>query len=88
MTTLAAPETREFPKDSIEKQVYGITEELKEYIPIENDRNRLGYCLYKYATGEGDKPEILIKSTKIKVAGITDEELAKKIENLLERIKK
>jgi len=66
-------------KLSIEKQVYSITEELKEYIQLPNDRNRLAYCLYKYVKGEGDSPEILVKSTKINFTGITEKELVSKL---------
>jgi hypothetical protein len=59
-----------------------------ENIPIVNDRNRLGFNLYKYMKGEGDKPEILVKSTKIKIIGITKEELARKLSEALTKIEK
>ena len=36
-------------------------------------------------SGEGDAPEILVKSTKIKIEGITKEELAKKISEELKK---
>jgi hypothetical protein len=88
MTTLPPPSTRNFPEDSLEKKVYNIVERLSEYLPILNDRNRLGFSLYKYLKGEGDSPEILVKSTKIKVAGITAEELADKIKYELSKIEK
>ncbi|MEI7810978.1 MAG: hypothetical protein WCJ01_00990 [Ignavibacteria bacterium] len=88
MTTLAPPATKLFPDDSIEKQVYGIVEKYKENIPIMNDRNRMGYNLFKFVTGQGDSPEILVKSTKIKIAGISKEELAIKLNDELKSIKK
>lgn len=85
MTTLPPPATKVFPESTIEKKCYNIVEMFKENIPIMNDRNRLGYNLYKFMTGEGDSPEILVKSTKIKIVGMTKEELAKR---LTEELKK
>lgn len=79
MTTLPPPGTKETAQDSVEKKVYAIVENLKEYLPIPNDRNRLGFSLYKFVTGEGDDPKILVHSTKIKIEGITPKELAEKI---------
>ncbi len=87
MTTLPPPNTREFPESSMEKKVYNIVESLSEYLPIANDRNRLGFGIYKYMTGEGDPPEVLIKSSKLKIKGITPEELAKKVSTEIENIK-
>jgi len=87
MTSLPPPKTKVFPIDSKEKQVYNIVEQLAENIPVPNDRNRLGYCLYKYVTGQGDNPEILVSSTKIKIVGMKKEELAKKINDELEKAK-
>ena len=87
MSTLPSPKTKKFPENSLEKQVYQIVESLSDYIPITNDRNRLGFNLYKYMKGEGDSPEILVKTSKIKVKGISLEELAGRIKNELEKIK-
>ncbi len=74
MTTLPSPGTNQFPDDSVEKQVYNIVDGLKEYLPIMNDRNRLGFCLYKYMQGEGDTPEVIVKTNKLVLEGITPEE--------------
>lgn len=79
MTTLAPPEVKETAENSIEKKVYSIVESLREFIPVPNDRNRLGFCLYKFVQGEGDDPKILVHSAKIHIEGITPEELAEKI---------
>ncbi len=87
MTTLPPPATKEFPDSSIEKQVYNIVDMFSEHIPISNDKNRLGFGLYKYITGEGDPPDILLKSSKIKIEGITLEALALKIKAKLDEIK-
>ena len=88
MTTLPPPAVKKFPDSSLEKQCYNIAEMFIENIPIMNDRNRLGYCLYKYMTGEGDAPEVIVSSTKIKIEGITKPELAKKLADELTKIKK
>jgi hypothetical protein len=88
MGTLPPPKTKNFPDDSLEKQVYNIVEHFHEHIPIMNDRNRLGFSLYKYLKGEGDDPSTLIKSTKIKIEGIDAKELAKKIGSEIEKLKK
>ena len=88
MAPLPPPNVKYFPESSLEKQCYNIAEKYIENIPIMNDRNRLGYNLYKYMSGEGDVPEILVKSTKIKIVGVTGKELATKISADLAEIKK
>ena len=88
MGTLPPPKTKNFPEDSMEKKVYNIVEQFHKNIPIMNDRNRLGFSLYKYMKGEGDDPATLIKSTKIKIEGISEEELAYKISSEIDKLKK
>jgi len=88
MTTLSPPVTKHFPEDSLEKKVYNIVGSFSQFIPVSNDRNRLGFSLFKYVKGEGDNPSVLLKSTKVKVVGISLEELAQKIAKELELIKK
>ncbi len=73
---------------SIERQVYSIVDEFKDNIPIPNDRNRLAFCLYKYVNGEGDSPEILVKTTKIKIEGISEKELAAKLKEKVSSVEK
>jgi hypothetical protein len=87
MATLSPPAVKETPEDSIEKKVYTIVEGLSQYLPIVNDRNRLGFALYKYVLGEGDNPTVTIKSAKVKIEGITLKELADKIALEIEKIK-
>ena len=87
MATLPPPATKQFPDESLEKKVYKVVNKFREFIPIENDRNRLGFSLYKYVIGEGDEPSILIKSTKVKVEGISLQELAKNITVEIDKIK-
>jgi len=86
MTTLPPPGVKEFPADSLEKKVYGIVESFAEFMPIQSDRYRLGYCLFKYMNSEGDEPKVALKSAKIRVEGITVSELAKKIDAELKKI--
>jgi hypothetical protein len=86
MTTLPPPGTRKFPDSSLEKKVYGIVDSVSEYIPIVNDRNRLGFGLFKFVSGEGDPPHVLLKSAKIRIEGISLEELAKKIDSAIKEL--
>lgn len=88
MTTLPPPSVNQFPADSVEKQVYGIVENLQEYLPIANDRNRLGFNLYKFVMGEGDEPKIMVKNAKVKIQGIAYDDLVKKLEDALKEVKK
>jgi hypothetical protein len=87
MTTLPAPSVKKAPADSIESKVYAMVGNYKEYIPIDNDRNRLSFCLLKFLNGEGDEPKITLKSAKIHVKGISMNELAKKLDEELTKIK-
>lgn len=88
MSTLPPPATQKFPDSSIEKQCYDLVDKFKDFIPISNDRNRLGFNLVKFVQGEGDAPEILVKSTKIKLEGISHKDLAVKINEELKNITK
>jgi hypothetical protein len=86
MTTLPPPNTREFSESTREKKAYNLVEQFAEYLPVANDRNRLGYGLFKYLEGEGDPPEVLLRSSKLKIEGITIDELAKKLSAELENL--
>lgn len=79
MSTLAPPFTNDFPADSLEKQVYTLVESFAEFIPIANDRNRLGYALFKYMIGEGDSPLVTVQAAKVKLQGISIEAIADKL---------
>jgi len=87
MTTLPPSSVINFSETSLEKKCYNIAESLKEYIPLMNERNRLGFNLFKYATGEGDDPKIIIRNAKIKFEGISEKDLTKKLSEEIERIK-
>jgi hypothetical protein len=86
MGTLPPPSTQKFPDDSIERKVYNLVERLAEYLPLPNDRNRLGFNLYKLMKGEGDKPEVILLNAKLTIKGISEKELAKKIDEELKKI--
>jgi len=88
MSTLPPPSTKKFPEDSLEARVYKIVEDLKEYLPVLNDRNRLGFSLYLYMKGEGDEPEFLLKNLKLNIRNISLEELTAKIKTELQKVKK
>jgi hypothetical protein len=87
MTTLPPPKLKTASADSIESKIYSMVENYKEYIPIMNDRHRLSFCLVKYLNGEGDEPKITLKTSKINVEGISKDDLAKKLDDELAKIK-
>ena len=70
MATKAPSPVKVFPDSSLEKQVYSFVDSLKEFIPVDNDRNRLSYGLIKYLSGDGDAPEVLVLRPASLVAGI------------------
>ena len=86
MTTLPPPKTKEFPQSSLEKKVHNLVELFVKELPIPNDRIRLAFGLFKYLSGEGDPPEVLVASSKLNIEGITEDELAKKIAGELKKI--
>ncbi len=87
MTTLPPPKTKDFPENSVEKKCYNIVKLFKDYLPLVNDRNRLAFGLYKFVTGEGDPPDILVQSSKLTIEDISPEELADKINEEVKKIK-
>ena len=87
MTTLPPPGVNPAPEYSIEKKVYDIVDKFKDHLPVVNDRYRLGFTLYKFVKGEGDPPEVLVKSTKIRLEGISEAEFANKLAEELKNLK-
>lgn len=87
MTTLAAPLTKQYPDNSLEKKAYAIAEKFKDYMPLMNDRNRLGFNLYRYLKGEGDTPEVIIRTARFTLNGITKDELAAKLNDEIAKLK-
>lgn len=87
MSTKAASPVKTFPDSSLEKQVYSFVDSLKEFIPVDSDRNRMSYGLIKYLSGDGDAPEVLVQSTKVEIANISASELAQKLSEGISEIK-
>jgi len=87
MTTLSAPLTKSYPESSLEKKAYDIAEKFKDNLPLMNDRNRLGFNLYRYIKGEGDSPEVIVRSAKFTLSGITKEKLAAKLNEEVAKLK-
>ena len=86
MTTLPPPGVKAPNESTLEKKIYNMVEKWNGYIVLPNDRYRLAYNLIKFVNGEGDPPEILVKSTKIQIEGITKSELAANINEELGKI--
>ncbi len=86
MSTLPPPKVKPANPESIEKQVYSILEKFESNIPVAGDRYRMAYNIYKYVMGEGDAPEILVKSAKIELVDLTQNELAASLNEELQRI--
>ncbi len=87
MGTLPPPATEQTSNDKLEKKVYDVVDRLSEYLPIINDRNRLGFGLYKLMRGDGDNPAELVLNSKLTIQGIAQEELVKKIESEINKLK-
>lgn len=88
MTTLPPAQVKKFSDDTLEKKIYNAVEELAQYLPIQNDRYRLGYNLYKQFIGEGDTTEVIVRTNRFAINGITKEDLVKLIDEKMSAIKK
>jgi len=86
MSTLASSPVQEFPDSSTEKKAYSIAESFAGYIPLPNDRNRLGFQLYRHLTGNGETIDIAIKTAKLSLQGITEEHLIQKVSDAVASI--
>ncbi|MFA7288978.1 MAG: hypothetical protein WC055_08855 [Melioribacteraceae bacterium] len=83
MTTLPSSGFKPANADSLESKIDSIVESLNEYIPIKNERVRLAFNLYKFLKGEGDGPETVVSSAKIRFENISKEDLVNKINEKL-----
>ncbi|MBM4175385.1 MAG: hypothetical protein FJ213_04330 [Ignavibacteria bacterium] len=86
MSTLPPAHIQKFGIDTLEKKVYTIAEELKEYMPLESDRNRLGFNLFKKFKGEGDDVTTIFRTNKFQIQSISRKDLIKLIEEKLSNI--
>jgi hypothetical protein len=73
--------------DALEVKVYSFINTLSEFLPIENDRNRLSFDLLKSIRGEGDSFITTLKKNKLHIENISIEDLSKKIEDGLQGLK-
>lgn len=87
MTTLPPSSVKKFGETTIEKKAYNLAESFVKYMPIPNDRNRLGFNIYRNLVGEGDSPETIIKTGKYKLDGISKPEFIKLFTSELEKLK-
>lgn len=77
MTTKAPSKIKEEPPDSPVKKIYVIVDELKDIIPVMNDRYRLGFCLNRYLENLAGSIREAIDSAKPWSCKISMDELEK-----------
>ncbi len=87
MTSLPPAAVKRYFTDSIEKKAYQIAESLNEFLPIMNDRNRLGFNLYRYLKGEGDTIETIVATNKFTIEKISKEKLVEIIKEKVKEVK-
>jgi len=88
MTSLPPAPVKPYPEDSIEKIAYKIAESLADYLPVMNDRNRLGFNLYRHLKGEGDDVETIVRTNKFTIEKISREELINLIKQKIQEVQK
>ncbi len=64
MTTKPPAKIKEEESSRPLKRIYNMAEELKDIIPVMNDRYRLGFCLNRYYTGESGSIKEAVQSAK------------------------
>jgi hypothetical protein len=79
MTTKPPPKIKEENVSEPVKKIYSMIHELKEIIPIMNERYRLGYCLFKYYNGEAVSISEALSSANPESCTISREELERLI---------
>jgi len=75
MTTKPPPKIKEENMSEPVKKIYTMVDELKEIVPIMNDRYRIGYCLSKYYNGESASISEALRSANPESCTIDREEL-------------
>jgi hypothetical protein len=86
MTTLPPAHVQKFLEETLESKVYAVAEEMKEFMPLDNDRNRLGFNLFKKFKGEGDDVATIFRTNKFHIQGINKKDLIKLIEEKISNI--
>lgn len=84
MSTLPGPATNQLRDSAIEKKAYTIAEQLSGYLAGANAANRLGYLVYLYFIGEGDEPEVFLRSGKFSLRDISRDEFLRQLKSLLD----
>jgi len=87
MTTLPPPHIKQFGNDTPEKKAYNLAASFENYLPLPNDRNRLGFNIYRNLIGEGETPEVIVKSGKYQLKGIDKEEFIKILKEEIAKLK-
>lgn len=87
MTTLPPPSIKQYDNNTVEKKAYNLANSFDKYLPIPNDRNRLGFNIYRNLIGEGETPEIIVKSGKYKLEGIDKDEFIKLLSAEIAKLK-
>mgnify|MGYP001292013270 CR=1 FL=1 len=87
MSTLASSPVQEFPDTSTEKKAYNIAESFASYIPVPNDRYRLGFQLYRHLSGDGETIPVAIKTARLTLKGITEEQLISQVTRAVDAIR-
>ncbi len=77
MTTKPPAKIKEEDSSKPLKKIYTMVEELKDIIPVMNDRYRLGFCLNRFYTGESGSIKEAVQSAKPFSCKISLKELEK-----------
>ncbi|HEY5123529.1 MAG TPA: hypothetical protein VIL99_18620 [Ignavibacteria bacterium] len=84
MTTKPPSEINYASEDSLVKKIYSVVDELKEIIPVDNERYRLGFCLNMYMDNEITDFMDAIDQADPRSSKMDYPELGKKISGLFE----
>lgn len=79
MTTKPPPKIKQEQENSAVKKIYTMLEEFKDVLPVSNDRYRIGFCLYRYYTGEAGSVKEALSSAAPITCKIDLKELGEKI---------
>ncbi|TRZ51157.1 hypothetical protein D4R99_04780 [bacterium] len=79
MTTKPPAEVKPADENSLIKKIYTIIDEFKEFIPVDNDRNRLSFTLNLFFSKEIDSVENAIIQAQPRSSTLMYTELTKKI---------
>lgn len=81
MTTKTPAKVKEEDASSPVKMIYNMVEELKDTIPVMNDRYRLAFCIHKFYNGEANSIHESMISANPASSKISMKELEKILED-------